>query len=95
MTGSLHVLVAQTPDNIPNGRVRFFRRVSDSASACSTVEVVMDAYVEVRRVVALKRDEKVGEAIKTWSTVAEWPAWFAKNVVLWRKAHGLPWESCR
>lgn len=59
----------------------------------------MDHYVVVRVVPRplpkLPRDERVAFAISHWARVAQWPPWFAKNVVLWRKHHGLHWESCR
>ena len=53
----------------------------------------MDAknYVHVYRVRKLPRDGKVAEAIKVWAVKCEWPEWFAKNVVLWRRERGLVW----
>lgn len=56
----------------------------------------MSKYIVVyRQGEVIPPDPRVTEAIGLWAKTAEWPMWFAKNVVLWRKAHKLHWESCR
>lgn len=56
----------------------------------------MRAMAEVQRgpVRTIRREDKVKAAIDHWAKECEWPRWFAKNVVLWRKAQGYQWMRC-
>jgi hypothetical protein len=57
----------------------------------------MEASVAFRERVAPaltgKEDRRVSKAILELMQVSGWPYFFAKNIVLWRKAHGFTWET--
>lgn len=53
----------------------------------------MSVFVTIRRSVS-QVDYELEKAVKNWAEVAEWPVWFASNVVRWRRSRGYYWQSC-
>ena len=60
----------------------------------------MDVYIQIKRNgngykgPRLRGDNEVERAVLYWARECEWPRWFARNVVVWRKSRGLWWKTC-
>lgn len=39
-----------------------------------------------------KDGPRIEAAVARLATEAEWPKWFARNIILWRRMRGLVWD---
>lgn len=38
-------------------------------------------------------DVELIRAVTLWASKCEWPRWFARNIIVWRRARGLVWKQ--